>query len=440
MTFLGGNAGFIKPRFSVRDLPHLELWLAADRAGLTINNYKVSQWSDLSGHGRHFTQATGTKQPTWVPGGLNGLPYLSADGTSDTMSSTWIAPTTMTLFAVCRTNRNNASLVNQVETVFTSTSGSFSGLRLELFNYFGSTTQRAVFAQGNGTTQANKNGASSPYSVDVTEGEWHIASCTYENINDTQIASKLFSTFDESLFGQVDLAELIICSDVMSPGQRRDVEIYLAEKWGITGHVYNAARTIVCQGDSLTEGYGVSAADQYPYQLFGLYSSNLANYYMLNDGVGLATLNTFDQRATLAPDGVETLTYKAGTKVYLMLWGGSNDLYLDSLSADDVFLRLIRRIQRAKASNKYYKILVGTTLPRGGTTNYQAYNALITGSWGILAAAGADKLVDFTTNAAFDNAADSSDTTYYQSDTTHLTAAGMAIAAGMVKTALDTIP
>lgn len=64
----------------------LEQWLRADSLGLS-NGASVSSWSDESGNGYDFAQATSANQPTFVTGVANGLPAVRTDGTNDRMSS-----------------------------------------------------------------------------------------------------------------------------------------------------------------------------------------------------------------------------------------------------------------------------------------------------------------------------------------------------------------
>lgn len=60
----------------------LGLWLdASNGASLTFNGNTVSEWRDLSGNNRHFSQATAALQPNGVNRTYNGLRVLDFDGT-----------------------------------------------------------------------------------------------------------------------------------------------------------------------------------------------------------------------------------------------------------------------------------------------------------------------------------------------------------------------
>jgi hypothetical protein len=65
-----------------RRIRGLGLWLDASvTSSLTFNGSGVSEWRDLSGSGRHFTQATAASQPNGVSRTSNGLRVLDFDGT-----------------------------------------------------------------------------------------------------------------------------------------------------------------------------------------------------------------------------------------------------------------------------------------------------------------------------------------------------------------------
>ena len=54
-------------KFSPLDIPNIELWLNNDPTTMTLDgSNKVSQWNDLSGKNRHFTQATASNRPLYV--------------------------------------------------------------------------------------------------------------------------------------------------------------------------------------------------------------------------------------------------------------------------------------------------------------------------------------------------------------------------------------
>lgn len=69
---------------------------AANTSSVTISG-GVSQWSDVSGNGRHLAQGTSSDRPTYVTPGKNGLNTISFDGSNDqlqTSSFTFTNPAT----------------------------------------------------------------------------------------------------------------------------------------------------------------------------------------------------------------------------------------------------------------------------------------------------------------------------------------------------------
>lgn len=64
----------------------IEIWLNGDSVGVA-NGSPVPSWTDQSGNGNDFTQASGSAQPTFQTGAINGHAAVSFDGSSDYMDS-----------------------------------------------------------------------------------------------------------------------------------------------------------------------------------------------------------------------------------------------------------------------------------------------------------------------------------------------------------------
>jgi len=70
-----GRAG--ASNWTPSQLPSTAFWFdATDLGTITLNGSTVSQWNDKSGNARNATQSTGSRQPTFVSSGINGLPVL----------------------------------------------------------------------------------------------------------------------------------------------------------------------------------------------------------------------------------------------------------------------------------------------------------------------------------------------------------------------------
>lgn len=64
----------------------MQLWLRAD-SGVILSGSQVTQWNDISGHGRNAIQATATQRPTYIASEpvLQGKPVIRFDGSNDFM-------------------------------------------------------------------------------------------------------------------------------------------------------------------------------------------------------------------------------------------------------------------------------------------------------------------------------------------------------------------
>jgi hypothetical protein len=80
-------------RFSPLKIPNLLLWLDASRITGLADGAVLPQWDDASGLNNHAAQATGSKQPLYNTGQVNGLPAVTFDGTDD-----YLALSTLSLF------------------------------------------------------------------------------------------------------------------------------------------------------------------------------------------------------------------------------------------------------------------------------------------------------------------------------------------------------
>jgi hypothetical protein len=81
------NSGAVP--FNVLSLPNLKLWLdASDTSSITSSAGAVSAWNDKSGNGYNFAQATATNKPTTGTRSKNGLNVIDFDGTNDFMQNT----------------------------------------------------------------------------------------------------------------------------------------------------------------------------------------------------------------------------------------------------------------------------------------------------------------------------------------------------------------
>ena len=196
--------------------------------GLINGNGNLSTWVDKSGSGNNFTQGTSTASPQLNLTGLNGQPTVSFDGGDFLTSSLWVGQN-YSLFVVGQmTGTQNGRLVSS--STDNSLIGWQGGYQDQLYG------QNWV-SQTNGTVQAGtpiqytandqvgagtlyKNGVAMPITGSSFDG-W---------LGKVQLSGSQGTT-NEASRGQV--SELLVFDHVLSPGEQRVIENYLAAKWGV---------------------------------------------------------------------------------------------------------------------------------------------------------------------------------------------------------------
>jgi hypothetical protein len=91
-----------------------EFWFDAQNAGSITKDGSdlVSQWSDLSGNGRHLVQATGANQPTWNTSHINGfeaIQFLASGSAKKLATSTWTLAQPFLVMIVIRPTSDTAT-------------------------------------------------------------------------------------------------------------------------------------------------------------------------------------------------------------------------------------------------------------------------------------------------------------------------------------------
>ncbi|RZL33733.1 MAG: hypothetical protein EOP35_17195, partial [Rubrivivax sp.] len=196
--------------------------------GLINGNGNLSTWVDKSGSGNNFTQGTSGASPKLDLTGLNGQPAVSFDGNDFLTSNQWVGQN-YSLFVVGQlTGTQNGRLV--ASSTDNSLIGWHGGYQDQLYG------QNWV-SQTNGTVQA---GTPILYTANDLAG----AGTLYKN---GVALAATGSTFDGWL-GKIQLSgyggannessrgavsELLVFDHVLSPGEQRVVENYLATRWGV---------------------------------------------------------------------------------------------------------------------------------------------------------------------------------------------------------------
>lgn len=203
---------------------------------------------------------------------------------------------------------------------------------------------------------------------------------------------------------------------------------YLTEPSAITGATGNGNYKFIHDGDSLTVGQGVAAGSDYPTQLNTLLG---AGYSFSNTAVGGQTAAEANSDAETQVDAL----YDTNAKINLCwAWMGTNDMQY-GVNPNIAYRRYRDYCLRRKY--KGFKVMAFTVLPRsdggglaGFETKRQAFNTLVRNNYTQFA----ERLVDVAANTTIGDSGDENNTTYYQSDKVHLTAAGQTIIRDLANT------
>jgi hypothetical protein len=238
----------------------LALWLKAD--SLTLDNgAAVTQWNDLSGNSRNFTQSTGSLQPSYVESDtdFNKMPVINFDG-SDKLELAFDAglnTNEFTTFIVTAVSSDT----DAIEAIIDSRSA--SPVTRSGFNFYadmrnsggannwefwvGADSSWSAISAGSSTVSTS--GVPSILVGQISGGDGAGASATQLfRVNGTQIgtATPTFykSTADASQIGtnatssyqlNGDMAEIIQYNRALTTAEIERVEAYLGAKYGIAG-------------------------------------------------------------------------------------------------------------------------------------------------------------------------------------------------------------
>ena len=260
-----------------------KMWVSADN-GVTTSGTTVTQWQEFSGAGvtGNFTvqPLTGTATiqsgPTFIPAGINFNPYLSFNGTNNSLSSinsflgtSLVSNSNVTVFQVL--NLKGGVVWLKWETDFTGTNArlgfenSAGKLRFDFPKAVPATAGQNVgitsilnkhtlsTAYVNVNTSVNRlNGADDR--VMAIPGPGNFAAATTKLVLGNEVLLNLPC--------QIDLAEVIIYSNSLSTSEINKIESYLAVKYGFTlnqlaanNNNYTATNGTITWDRTLNSGY-----------------------------------------------------------------------------------------------------------------------------------------------------------------------------------------
>jgi hypothetical protein len=231
------NPRLLRPKatsgFDPKTISGLAVWFDASvSSSVTLNGGNVSQWNDLSGNGRHATQATAGSQPSYSTAALNGKNVVVAQDSS----------------RVLKTAAFQAGLPQTVFVV-ASTSGQNQGI-------FQRGTVNSIHALWRSTTFIARRGGSSDATFTASDG-YKVFTCVFAiNLsrvfvgstqgtdNTTDVTSTIGASTDnrtlalfnlDSILGMVGgIAEFIYYNANLSASDQDKVRSYLSKKWNVS--------------------------------------------------------------------------------------------------------------------------------------------------------------------------------------------------------------
>jgi hypothetical protein len=363
---------------------NLKTWLRAN-TGVTTTGSSVTQWNDQSGAGitGNFIVQPGTPaqtSPTLVNNAINNNPYISFNGTTNSLSST----NSFTGNSIFGTNNNTLFMVHNVKAgvVYFKWETIGSGAYRVGYELNGTAARFDFVDDGSGQNALSTTNVQNK-DVLVTTTTTAAASTMYFNSNTGGIRTFSGLNFSpgattrplcignndlafNNLPSTIDYAELMVYNTLLSASEIRRVESYLAIKYGIT----------------LKNNQGTGAAVTYMNSSgTSIWGATHAGYHNNVTGIGRDDASTLNQRMSrgilsLNPS-VDAVTLVNGTFAtpaafssnLSTLLAGHNNASLQSIYGDPTFSNYpsslgtngarIQRVWKAQATNFTQTVSVG---------------------------------------------------------------------------------
>jgi hypothetical protein len=208
-----------------------DLWGRYDAS--SSNNYvltsgAVSQWTDLSGNGRHLTQATSSRRPTVKAAEKNGLNVIYFDGgAKGLVTSSLTLNNPITVFVVVKMYSLNSytSIYDGLNNNEANVAGN-SGNQIQLY------TQGFVGGMTASTntwyriTHVMNEGSSFDRRNDTVTSNWSDNSITMGGL-------RIGEGDGGGENGNMDIAEVIVFNKALSTSEINSINSFLSSKWAI---------------------------------------------------------------------------------------------------------------------------------------------------------------------------------------------------------------
>jgi hypothetical protein len=216
--------------FSPLDLSPVAWWDASDSGTITTSSGLITDWNDKSGNAVHLTQATSGNRPTYTTAGINGLNVATWPSTDNSvfMASADASHTVKEFYVVARFANSNFSNYEGLLNPRTDPPG----------DWFTASDSGGGLFTGGSEVYLNANNSSNRVSDMRTEMS---STCLFRWVKTSGTVSTTTGFClgnDRSNFAlgrgwNGEICEVVVCSGLLSAGDRGDLETYLMDKWGI---------------------------------------------------------------------------------------------------------------------------------------------------------------------------------------------------------------
>lgn len=390
--------------------------------GETVSGGLVTNWADQSGNGWDAT-----------PSGANG-PYSTTDFRGRRIVRLDSLAATGLNFAAAHSFSARNTSVFVVGRHYPPSGPSAHNI-VGLLNYAGGSAHiRWVGSPstffGVGQFPSIKNHMNPAMLGLVTSGTATTGYTQYQNFagagpvtNDTDCAGASIGYFTGSGVTYADLYEIVVYEGTPSGADVAAITAYFTNVYRLRSTDYT--KSLVFEGDSITAGAAVVQFQGYPFQSL---RRGAEDWRMSDTAVSGSQIADLVTRAAV----IDSVFESSYTRNVLAVMIGRNDL--GALTAQQMYDALVPYVQARVAAG--WEVWVGTIIATNSVPLQaiaDSYNAKLRGTDGpgIIAAAGATRIVDYGALPEFATVAAASSLVYYQ-DGTHPTAAGATLLADLV--------